>query len=105
MGLDDGLTLRLESNGHGRVVHVAGEIDLVSAPELDACLQALDGFVVVDLRDVAFLDSSGIAVLIAARKRLTAAGGDLTLHNANDMVSRTLEAVGLPDWIDQQLPK
>jgi anti-anti-sigma factor len=105
MGSDDGLTLRLESNGHGRVVHVAGEIDLATAPELQACLQALDGVVVVDLPEVAFLDSSGIAVLVAARKRLSASGGDLTLHNANDMVSRTLEAVGLPDWIGQQLPK
>ncbi|HLM18346.1 MAG TPA: STAS domain-containing protein [Acidimicrobiia bacterium] len=103
MGLDDRLTLRVERNGHGPVVHAAGEIDLATAPELRTCLKGLDGLVVVDLRDVVFLDSAGIGVLIGARNRLAEDRGDLALHNPNDVVSRTLKAVGLQDWIDQQL--
>ena len=101
MGLDDELICRVESNGHGPVVYVVGEIDLATAPQLRACLKALDGTVVVDLCEVAFLDSSGIGVLIAARNRLAATGGELTLHNPNDIVARTLTVVGLRDWIDQ----
>jgi anti-sigma B factor antagonist len=57
-----------------RIVDVRGEIDLAAAPELsehllgaqEAGLQA----VVVDLCQVTFLDSSGLAALLNARKKL-----------------------------------
>jgi anti-sigma B factor antagonist len=101
MDLDDGLILRVEENGHGSVLHIKGEIDLATAPQLRARLQTLGGTVVVDLSDVAFLDSTGIGVLVAARKRLSAAGGGLTLRYPSDVVARTLEIVGLHDWIEQ----
>jgi len=101
MDVDDGLILRVEQNGHGAVVHVEGEIDLVTAPQLRTFLKALDGTVAIDLRDVAFLDSTGIGVLVGARNRLSAVGGGLVLFNPNSVVARTLEVVGLRDWIEQ----
>jgi anti-anti-sigma factor len=101
MDFADGLLLQVETNGHGPVVHVAGEVDLASAPQLKTCLKALDGNVVVDLRNVTFLDSTGINAFIVTFKRLSADGGGLTLRNPNSAVAKTLEIVGLHDWIEQ----
>jgi anti-anti-sigma factor len=98
----EALALHVEhtADRHGPVVHVNGEVDLATAPQLRECLRDLEGDVIVDLIDVSFLDSSGIGVLIAQRKRLAHGDGKLTLRNPNDIVARTLEAVGLCDWIE-----
>lgn len=56
------------------VVRVTGELDLYTAPQLENELETLiraDAMhVLVDLSDVPFLDSSGLAVLVAAARRL-----------------------------------
>lgn len=56
------------------VVAVAGEVDAFTAPMLEDELDELIGagavHVVVDLSDAPFLDSSGLAVLLAASRRL-----------------------------------
>ena len=64
-------TFRVEERSKGTVVFASGEIDLSTAPALhDALLSAsrASARVVLDLTDVTFLDSSGLAVLIAVLK-------------------------------------
>jgi anti-sigma B factor antagonist len=74
------LDLHVTTTGRFTVVRVGGEIDLASAPELRQCLdQTINGGsrqLVVDLRQVGFMDSVGLGVLVGARRRLLAAGGD-----------------------------
>src|SRR3954452_21728375 len=57
----------------GAVVVVAsGEIDLATSPELRAALLAEDAqasTVVLDLRQVSFIDSSGLGVIVGQQKR------------------------------------
>jgi anti-anti-sigma factor len=48
-----------------RILCVAGEIDIATAPQLAEALEAYNGSpVCVDLTGVTFMDSSGIAVLL-----------------------------------------
>ena len=53
-----------------RVIRVSGELDLSTVPsleqELEAALERPEGGVVVDLSDLEFIDSTGIAVLVRA---------------------------------------
>jgi anti-anti-sigma factor len=81
-------------------VTAAGEIDLASAPELRAALERVTGRVVVHLDEVTYLDSSGIAVLVAQQHRLASDHGGLVLRRPNAIVRRTLELTGLGDWIE-----
>lgn len=73
--------------GH-TVLEVRGEVDVYTAPKLrERLVEVIDQGaerVVVDLRGVDFLDSTGLGVLIGALKRLRLAGGDLALvcHSA-----------------------
>jgi anti-anti-sigma factor len=72
------LDLQVTTSGGSTVVEVAGEIDVASAPELRHCLyQRIDGGarrLVVDLRQVDFIDSMGLGVLMGAKRRLLAEG-------------------------------
>jgi len=55
----------------GLTIRVRGEIDLATAPELEACLLDVDGEMVdLDLSGVTFCDGSGLRVLDQARHRL-----------------------------------
>jgi anti-sigma B factor antagonist len=95
------LELTVEKHNGATVVLASGEIDMATAPELGACMSGLTGEVVVDLERVTFLDSRGIAALVVAHSQLTDGGGSLTLRRPNDVLRRTLEIVGLREWIEE----
>lgn len=94
--------LRLSSHRAGRalVLAVAGEIDAFTAPKLDSAIDAMleqvDGPVVVDLADVQFLASAGIAVLHNAVTRAAQQERPLRLVVGNaTSVLRPLQVLGL----------
>ena len=58
----------------GETIHVAGEIDMSTAPALDALLNAVDGPVLLDMTGVVFMDASGITVLLRHRHRQIGCG-------------------------------
>ncbi len=82
----------------GRTVTVSGEIDLASAPKLEATLvSAPDQNVIVDLLEVGFMDSTGLRSLLSAREALDAGGGRLLLVFDDGPVERILDLTGLTD--------
>jgi anti-sigma B factor antagonist len=84
--------------GH-RVLEVAGEIDVYTAPQLRERLISLveDGArqVVVDLGRVEFLDSTGLGVLVGALKRLRGVNGDLALVCSQERLLKIFRITGL----------
>jgi anti-anti-sigma factor len=74
--VDFALTTHVKDDG-STVVALEGELDLHRAPALTEALQAAAGSVVVDLRDVTFLDSTTLALLVREDRRRQAAGLDL----------------------------
>jgi anti-anti-sigma factor len=66
-----GFSVRIVTARDLAFVHPAGELDLAAVPELEAAIGgALDGHkqLVVDLRDVTFLDTEGLKSLIEAAR-------------------------------------
>ena len=93
--------LEVDQTSNGPVVSVSGDVDLHSAPELRDRLAAIiddqgavveEGAVVtVDLSETSFLDSMALGVLLGARKRLAASGGELELVVSNPDIRRVFE--------------
>jgi anti-sigma B factor antagonist len=77
----------------------SGELDLATVElfrrEVQAALATEPADLVVDLTDVSFLDSSGIAVLAAALKAQRARDAAFVVTNPQPIVQRALELVGL----------
>ena len=85
------------------VVAVRGEIDVSTAPELRDVLHAAidDGArMEVDLRHVTFMDSTGLAVLVDAHRRLGPAHEAIVLRDPQPPVMRVLRVSGLDGILD-----
>ncbi len=89
--VDEGIaSLRLE-----------GELDLASAPRMEDTLAALEAGrpprLVVDLRRLAFIDSTGLRLLIQADARARERGGDLVLRPGDASIQKVFEMTGALD--------
>jgi len=95
---DEKLTTEVSFPGnHTAVVSVAGELDIatihiISAATADA-LRQNPGRLVFDLSEVHFMDSSGIAVLLRARRSV----GSVLIRDPSTVVRRLLELTGLTE--------
>ncbi|WP_405856428.1 STAS domain-containing protein [Streptomyces sp. NBC_00090] len=78
-------TIEVDEDEHGpwTVLSIRGELDLVTSPRIRRRVHdAVAGGrhdLVIDLSSVRFCDSSGVGVLIAARRLLRSCGGRLRL--------------------------
>ena len=86
------------------VIAVAGELDIATAPELCARLDATRATrrprMLVDLTDVGFCDSTGLRALLGAASEVRAHGGRFAIvcPPAGD-VARLLDVVGASEWM------
>jgi anti-sigma B factor antagonist len=89
--------------GDDSVVALAGELDMATAPELAGVLDAMveEGplEVVLDFSGLSFIDSSGIAVLVAIQHRLNELGRTLSIRAARPAAVRVFEIAGLVDFL------
>lgn len=88
-----------------RVIAIRGELDLSTAPDLEAPLDAAvnggEDSVLIDLAECAFIDSTGIALIVRAWQRLDGDGSPgLAICAPNEQVRRVLDVSGL----DQSIP-
>ena len=85
------------------VVRLHGEFDMASFEEVDAILasEQLNGHkrVIVDLRGLEFIDSSGLRALVRAQKRAQTAGRQFCIVRGSEQVQRVFELTGLQDYL------
>jgi anti-sigma B factor antagonist len=81
------------------VVRPVGRLDLLTAPELrQSVAQAIaagNRRLIVDLAEVPFIDSSGLAALISGLKAARLAGGDLRIARPTDQARLLFELTRL----------
>jgi anti-anti-sigma factor len=80
------------------VVHVAGELDIATTPQLAGVLAGLEqpcACVVLDLSDLAFIDSTGLRLTVAEYQRASQDGFDLVVAGADGHVLDVLRLTGL----------
>jgi anti-sigma B factor antagonist len=78
-----------------KVVGLEGDIDVTGAPELRDLLAGLLGEhqarILLDLSDVAFIDSSGVGILVTAHRKADESGASFGLANPSGTVARVFE--------------
>lgn len=81
-------------------VRLEGELDLWSVERLQAVLQRVardNDAVLVGLERCEFVDSTGIALFLQARRQLEGESGRLVLYGCSDQVLRVFTVAGLTD--------
>lgn len=105
MGSGPLFSARVESrNGVAHVV-MAGELDMTTVPALVEQLAHVeqDGVasIMLDLRDLVFVDSSGLHAFLQARDRAKTNGHRLILVGAGPFVRRLFEITGTEFLLDE----
>jgi anti-sigma B factor antagonist len=97
------LTVRLTLGEFEQQISVAGEVDVSNADHLTRfvgrVVDCTDGDVSVDLADVAYMDSTGLSVLLQARQTLLAHGRRLAVRNPSASVVMLLDLCGLTEHL------
>jgi anti-sigma B factor antagonist len=94
---------RLEVRGQGKatIVAVSGELDLASSPalqeELDRVSASDPDLLIIDLRELDFMDSTGLSVLVRAHQRAEDQGRRLAMVKGPQQVQRLLSLTGVAE--------
>jgi anti-anti-sigma factor len=99
------LWVRHKSVGDAVVVHVAGELDMVTRAQLDVQLQvaqtrvAPPAPIVLDLAGVGFLASMGLSLLVEHHERCSEMGSRLVVVASERAVLRPMQITGLDELL------
>jgi anti-sigma B factor antagonist len=104
-GHDPGtLEVRLEPDRERLVIATSGELDLATADRMAAAVveqfEVGFGHVVADLRELTFIDSTGIRTLWQAHQRAQRDGRRLSIILGDGQVRQALDITGLVDRRD-----
>jgi anti-sigma B factor antagonist len=93
--------VEVANKGEAAVISVSGELDLASSPaleeELERAANSGTRLVVVDLRELEFMDSTGLSVLVRAHQRAAQNDQRFGLVNGSQQVQRLLSLTGVAD--------
>ncbi|MGB9185037.1 MAG: STAS domain-containing protein [Solirubrobacteraceae bacterium] len=94
--------IQRDSSEQGAVlIKLRGELDLSTVSELERllveCERDAASDVVIDLEEVEFMDSTGLAVIIAAGQAAQANGYQLRLRQGSPQVQRLFKLTGVLD--------
>src|SRR2546421_10965038 len=95
-----------------KVIPLEGEIDLHISPRitttLNAALKAKPRNLVIDMGNVSYIDSSGLAVLIEAMQKVEKYGGEFALASLNENAKPVFEVArldqGFSVYTDSDVP-
>jgi anti-sigma B factor antagonist len=94
ISLEDGCT----------VVAIRGELDMATAPTLEAylvgALRQVGRRVVLDLQRLEFMDASGLRVIVAAANRLRTSRSELLLRGPSPITRKLLEITRLDERLN-----
>ena len=98
------LELRVEQDQRAPRLVVAGELDLATAEELEAGLKELESgapaVLVLDLRELEFMDSTGLRTIVGADARAREQGWRLTIVRGPDAVQRIFSVTKLDERLE-----
>ena len=97
-----GLTAAASAAAEDRVVvRVVGELDLSTVSQflvaLDEAIDVDASTIELDLRELAFMDSSGVGAYVAAFRRARSRGTSLVIGQRSPAVDRVLELSGVEE--------
>ena len=93
------LLLDDKSRDGNHTLELAGELDIATAPDLEATIRSLcaggAGEIVLDLSKLEFVDSAGLRVILSARVVCEEHGCQLVMTHPREPVHRLFEVTGL----------
>jgi anti-sigma B factor antagonist len=97
-------SIRTEEEAGSALVLLEGELDIATTPRVESELRRVEAdgvaVIVLDLRGLTFMDSTGLRLLVSADARAREAGHRLAIVRGPGPVHRVLEITGLHSRLD-----
>jgi anti-sigma B factor antagonist len=93
------LNINKSNESEKLLIALEGRLDTVTAPDLETeLMDSLDGIteLVLDMKDLEYISSAGLRVLLTAQKRMNQKGS-MKLINVNDTVMEIFDVTGFVD--------
>lgn len=98
------MDLTVTEHGDIKIIHLEGKLDVNLSIEIEAefekMIDAGTKKMVLDLRKVEYLSSSGLRIFISAMRKLKEKKGKLVLCNITPMVKKIFKIVELEDLFE-----
>ena len=99
------MEMKYKAEDRQLTIQLTGELDHHAAKDLMEAIdrlleQNLPTKTFLDLQGLTFMDSSGIAVVMRARRRMEALSGSLVVVNIPRQAARVLETAGLDRYVE-----
>ena len=96
------MTINKNLDGNKLEIALEGRLDTMTAPSLEEEIKSsIDGIkeLVFDLKDLVYVSSAGLRVLLSAQKTMNKQG-TMTIKNANEEVMEIFEVTGFIDILN-----
>jgi anti-sigma B factor antagonist len=94
-------SVEVEDGERAIVIGVSGELDLASSPELEEelerCVASGAELLIIDLRALEFMDSTGLSVLVRGHQKATQRGKQFAIVKGPQQVQRLLSLTGVAE--------
>lgn len=98
------MQLSVEQHPKGVLIEVSGDIDTLTAPEMQACLtQELREepmLFIIDLTAVRYISSMGLRVFLSHLKRVKANEGSMVIAGASKLVNEVFRMSGFANYFE-----
>jgi anti-sigma B factor antagonist len=96
--------VEVRNDGRASVIAVSGELDLASSAALEEELMRVSDSeveqVIIDLRELEFMDSTGLSTLVKAHQRAEESGKRFALVRGPQQVQRLLSLTGVAERLE-----
>lgn len=91
-------------NNQNLIISIKGRLDTMTAPQLEEEIKgtSLDEveMVTLNMRELEYISSSGLRVILVLYKTMSKQGGHLKIVNVSDMIMELFTMTGMADYLD-----
>ena len=88
------------------VISLIGRLDTITSPQLEEEINSFSleniETVILDLKELEYISSAGLRVVLMIHKKMNKLGGQLKLINVNDMILTIFDMTGMSEFLNIQ---
>ena len=92
------MTINENKNGENTELLISGRLDTTTAPQLESRLKECSKnskLLTLDLKDVEYISSAGLRVVLLAHKLMAGVGGKMAVRSPSAFCRQVFEATGM----------
>lgn len=98
------MQIKTEINNSKLFISLSGRLDTITSPQLEEEINSISldkiEIIILDVKELEYISSAGLRLVLKVHKKMTAQGGKLKLINVNDMIMDIFDMTGMSDFLD-----